>query len=122
MTYERVIPRDLFNESKVLKCWGRIALLIHDGCAPEGLTVDHDTEYESHFVIDQNPMTGDLYPLNLHLKLNGVKLNAVNPYNSKEAYPIIIEDDEEGSFEVFNDDGTWTNEFLRHCNGEKIDA
>jgi len=29
--YERVIPRDLFNEAKLLKCLGQLTLLIHEG-------------------------------------------------------------------------------------------
>ena len=32
--YERVIPRDLFNEAKLLKCVGLLVLKIHDGENP----------------------------------------------------------------------------------------
>lgn len=37
--YQRVIPRDLFNEAKLLKCLGRLSLFIHDGKSPPILKV-----------------------------------------------------------------------------------
>ena len=39
MTYRRVLPRDLFNEAKLLKCLGQLALIIHDGQDSAGQTV-----------------------------------------------------------------------------------
>jgi len=44
INYNRVIPRDLFNESKLLKCIGKLTLLIHDNLAPFGLKFEHDEE------------------------------------------------------------------------------
>jgi hypothetical protein len=38
--YNRVIPRDLFNESKLLKCFGQLALLMHDGVIPGSIVFD----------------------------------------------------------------------------------
>lgn len=41
--YQRVIPRDLFNESKLLKCIGRLILKIHDNDnLPAPMTFEHD--------------------------------------------------------------------------------
>lgn len=34
MTYQREIPRDLFNEANLLKCLGQISLIAHD--RPDG--------------------------------------------------------------------------------------
>ncbi len=41
--YTRVIPRDLFNEAKLLKCIGRLVLLIHDG-DHNNISFEHDGE------------------------------------------------------------------------------
>lgn len=38
--YQRVLPRDLFNEAALLKCLGKVALWIHEGMLPL-LTVEH---------------------------------------------------------------------------------
>lgn len=36
MSYFRVIPRDLFNEASLLKCYGRLAILLDDMRSPLG--------------------------------------------------------------------------------------
>lgn len=49
--YQRVLPRDLFNESKLLKCIGQLVLLIHDGNCPNGLAFTHHDEDDEPFII-----------------------------------------------------------------------
>lgn len=41
-SYRRVLPRDLFNEAKLLKCLGQLSLMIHDGKCE--LRVEHSDE------------------------------------------------------------------------------
>jgi hypothetical protein len=111
MTYTRVIPRDLFNEAKLLKCLGQLALLIRDGKAPEFLTVDEPDG--DGFVIEQNPGDGALYCANLTFRANGRQLPLYAAYNSKDPYPLLCDIDGEETA-VFYDDGTLTTEFYRY--------
>jgi hypothetical protein len=110
MPYQRVIPRDLFNEAKLLKCLGQLSLLIHDGKAG-ALVMDHDKP-ERGFVIDQDPSCGAIYCTNLRVSLKGRRIRVKSSLNSRDAYPLVFEYDEnktEG--EVFNNDGTLATEF-----------
>ena len=54
MAYTREIPRDLFNEANLLKCYGRLALLAMN---TPGLEVDHNGDL---FDIVQDPSCGAL--------------------------------------------------------------
>ena len=42
--YTRVLPRDLFNEAKLMKCMGLLTLLIHDELIPDCLKFEYDQE------------------------------------------------------------------------------
>jgi hypothetical protein len=111
-TYTRVIPRDLFNEAKLLKCLGQLALIAHDGHdgkrSVTSLRVDFDDD--GGFIIDQRPEDGGLYATNLSVTIRGKTIEVYSAYNSKSAYPLLFSlRDEEG--EVFNDDGTLADEF-----------
>lgn len=115
MSYERVIPRDLFNESKLLKCLGQLALLLHiyEGRWPVSL---HHEDPESGFRIEQDQLTGELECTNLVLTLDisGEIITLGSTYNSKEPYPLnFLSEDEQTSGEVFNDDGSFADEFLK---------
>lgn len=98
MSYMRVIPRDLFNEAKLLKCLGQVALIIHDGVGvPSGLHLEHDTTECDGFNVEQDPNDGSLYCGNLSLYFEERLIGLRSPYNSKDAYPLrFTMDDEEG--------------------------
>lgn len=111
--YLRVIPRDLFNESKLLKCLGKLALSIHEGCIPD-LTLEHCTEESEGFVIDQNPSDGTLFCANLELTYKGNVIHVATKYNCKDNYPLIFEMEINGDYfdgYVFDDNGKFTKEF-----------
>jgi hypothetical protein len=111
MPYTRVIPRDLFNEAKLLKCLGHLALTLHDYEGRWPLTLNHE-DPESGFVIDQDENTGNLYCLNLELthgEDRTIGLSSV--YNSKSPYPLIFSVDDDGDY-VFDDNGNFSAEFL----------
>lgn len=111
MSYQRVIPRDLFNEAKLLKCLGQLALIIHDGVkVPRGLALNHFAEDEG-FRIEQNPDSGALYCSNMELTFAGQRIGLSAPYNSKDAYPLrfVVDDDTEGR--VFDESGALSDEF-----------
>lgn len=116
MGYQRVIPRDLFNESKLLKCLGQLALLLHDGKDIRWpLRLSHDNP-ESGFEIEQDMSSGGLYCLNLNLYLNDREVELQTVMNSKQPYPLLFlkwgeGEEHAGDGEVFNDDGSLADEF-----------
>ena len=109
--YERVVPRDLFNESKLLKCLGRLALLIHKGLEPipDGLSFENSG---GAFKIDQN-LCGSLYVVSgIVFKCHGVVLDFHSAYNNQSNYPLFLVAEDEGEIEVFDDSGEFTEEFF----------
>ena len=118
--YQRVIPRDLFNECKLLKCLGQLAVLIHDGIRmPPNLRSEADG---SEFRIDQNPGCGGLYVSDgIKFVVLGVELSLKTPYNSKESYPLLCET-EDDEVQVFDDNGQLTDEFRNYVAriGDKV--
>lgn len=107
--YQRVVPRDLFNESKLLKCLGQLALLAHDGLVK--LTVENSGD---EFRINQRSHDGGLYVCDgIQFKRGQLVLDLFSLYNSKEPYPLMCET-EDGEVCVFNDDGSLTDEFSEY--------
>lgn len=115
MSYTRVLPRDLFNESKLLKCLGQLVLILHDGVdrrrrAAPAITFEMVNE-DLGFDIQQDESTGDLSCDNLLFQFRGEELQFHSAYNSKELYPLYCEIDGT-EYPVFNDDGSFTAQFL----------
>jgi hypothetical protein len=118
MSYQRVIPRDLFNEAKLLKCLGQLSLILHDGVGvrwPLELT-----QLDEHsFDIDQRDSDGGLVCNSLRLTLKGETVTLYTAYNSKGSYPLIFEDDATGETgSVFTDDGKLDTEFTEYCDSK----
>ena len=119
--YQRVIPRDLFNESKLLKCMGRLVLLIHDNNIPEGFELSltkskRGVESRNHgdsskpFKIGLL-QDGSLTITNLQIFVNGVPCIFKTTYNSKSNFPLYLEY-ELTDYPVFNDKGEFDEEFI----------
>ena len=116
MSYLRVAPRDLFNESKLLKCLGRLSLGILDGKLSMYSISDEIDEPEGGFNIDNND-DGDIYCINYNVYVEAadgskVKLDLFTRLNSKEPYPLICLTHDDEIIDVFYDDGEFTNEFV----------
>jgi hypothetical protein len=115
MPYRRVIPRDLFNEAKLLKCLGRLALIVHDGDGHWPLTLTHE-DPKAGFVIDQDPASGDLYCMNLRLYLKNPEsrreVRLASPYNSKDDWPLHFTIGENDEANVFDDEGNFSAALL----------
>lgn len=115
MNYQRVIPRDLFNEAKLLKSLGQLALLLHDYPRRWPLILDWTDEPENGFQIEQDPSSGHLCCTSLTLYQSterGLKQLALRShYNSRAAYPLFCETNDE-EVEVFDELGRFTTEFL----------
>lgn len=112
MGYYRVLPRDLFNESKVLKCYGRLALILldYDGLYP--LKLVH-TKQTRGFLIEQHPDSGDLTCTNLKLfHTSGHKIRLACGLNSKLPYSMAFNDGSHELSYVFNDDGEFHQDFI----------
>lgn len=104
--YKRVLPRDLFNEAKLLKCLGRLCLLIEDDMCK--LEYDHDDEFAEGFVIGQLQECGGIYPLNLRFYTPaGDEFVCNSPLNSRRAYSLVFTYKGEECY-VFDDDNTGT--------------
>jgi hypothetical protein len=103
--YERVAPRDLFNEAKLLKCLGQLALLVLD----KGLELK---------VSDSGkPFKVGLHDAGYLTAVSGISFKHKRrtlwlgiPYNSRANYPLICHHDYE-DIEVFNTDGSISEEF-----------
>lgn len=119
MGYRRVLPRDLFNESKLLKCVGQLVLLLHDGKAPDGLVFDEETFQLEHggtgFKIHQADHDGSLSISNMNFYLRGKRLTFSTLYNSKEPYPFYLTTEDYEDVPVLEDDGTFTADFITWC-------
>ncbi len=109
MSYIRVLPRDLFNEAKLLKCLGILALKIHDGNLGPMLRFDHEHP-NLGFIIDQT-IDGDTYVRNLFFFINDQRIELFSPLNSREVNPLYAVYDEE-MYSVFDDDGNFNIEFF----------
>lgn len=113
--YQRVAPRDFFNESKLLKCLGRLTLLIHDGMTPVKIGMIEDFRYSSEFKIGLMD-DGHLVVTNRQFKIKEHFVIMKTVYNCKKPYPLICEH-EYVEYPVFDDNGEWTEEFIEFCKG-----
>jgi len=92
--YTRVVPRDLFNEAKLLKCLGQLFLIYHDGVdankagLPVGFRIEHDDSESAGFSIVQNQDDGGLEVANINCSFCGFRIRLYSSYNSRRAYPL----------------------------------
>jgi len=116
--YQRVNPRDLFNEAKLLKCWGQLALLVHEGRGIASYLFVEHTNPCSGFCIGLSGHENSLQCLNLKLWVGResdpkrFSIRVFQTYNSREAYPLLFEGDFTEDF-IFDDQGEFSSNFLR---------
>lgn len=114
--YVRVIPRDLFNEANLLKCYGRIFI---EAETTPGVVLNHNpAEAGSPFRIGQNQSDGSLTITDVVLTVHGHDVALFRPMNARGSYPLYGSTNEtihgypEGDvFEIFNEDGTFHDDF-----------
>lgn len=112
MQYKRVVPRDFFNEAKLLKCLGQFQLCVLDMRVPiefdlKKLKVEFDGK---PFDIHQHNSDGSFYCENYRVFLDGEELTLSTPLNSKENYPLEAVYKGE-IYYVFDDKGRWMPNF-----------
>jgi hypothetical protein len=113
MSYERVIPRDLFNEANLLKCYGRIEINLETAEA-------HDVELKhdgNAFDIQQDFGSGAIFVANLKLVVRGTVCRLHRPLNSREDWPLYFTGENEEEISVFADDGAFSAEMFAFLKG-----
>lgn len=120
MFYQRVIPRDLFNEANLLKCYGRLWLLLEPRMEGSRLTVQF-TFSGAAFDVEQNPADGSLSIDNVELWIRGVRCSLYRPVNSRSTWPLYLAYSVGGQDDipVFDDDGNLSEEMLKLLDTEK---
>lgn len=114
MSYRRVIPRDLFNEASLLKCYGRLWILL-DNLGPHAHRAVLDGGGGSPFRIVQSEGDGSLTIGNLPFTIGRRPFRLFRPLNSRAAWPLYAIDDEDEDaeeVEVFTEAGDLTPGFL----------
>lgn len=108
--YPRIIPRDFFNESKLLKCMGRLALLKHKGNLPDNININVEESGEPFHVKLHNEY-GCLYVSNYNVTINDIDVFVGTLYNSKNNYPLVCYYDYT-EYLVFDENGNFDDEFI----------
>ncbi len=106
MSYNRVIPRDLFNESKLLKCLGRLVILAEKHPA---LEIEHDGQA---FTITQDDSDGSIYVANVVVLVRRFQIWCRTTLNARDAWPMFASFPDDSEVTVFDDAGEFTPEFI----------
>ena len=105
--YARVIPRDLFNEASLLKCLGKLALILMD--RPSSAEFEEDELKADGFRIVQSEGDGAIEVENLPFLIAGHRYRLYRPLNSREPWPLWCEspfsDHDGDDCEVFDAEG-----------------
>lgn len=113
--YKRVLPRDLFNEAKLLKCMGRLCLLIHDDMIP--VKMEKIEDFNCSWTIGLCD-DGYLIIKDLEIYVKGKRIYFRTVVNSKEGWPLFAHDPATCcEYRVFNERGVWDREFLEFVHG-----
>lgn len=120
MSYVRVIPRDLFNEGNLLKCYGALWIALdnrRDHFAELG-NDDLEPLPGAAFDIEQSQDDGSLTISNVGFTIRGVRYRLYRPLNSREPWPLWCEHpDTFDTIEVFTDDGELSPDFVAWIEG-----
>lgn len=109
-SYSRVIPRDLFNEAKLLKCIGLVSLKILDNMTPVPMLIEDTGEPFEIGLMDD----GYLVIWNYQIYIKDRVCTFKTQYNSKSNYPLFCQY-EDCEYLVFDEKGNWEPEFIQFC-------
>lgn len=121
MTYTRVIPRDLFNEANLLKCYGQIYIELERLPADSPAQLVEQFEQGEPFKVEQD-CNGCLSLSNVALFVRGDRCWLSRPLNSREPWPLWIEGTDklgelDDPFEVFDESGKFSPLMLAFISG-----
>lgn len=109
-SYIRVLPRDLFNEANLLKCYGRLWIALENRRYHGARFITEDAE---RFEIEQDPHSGAIYVANVAFEVHGRECTLSRPLNSRREWPLYCEAEGGDALAVFDDDGQLSDEFGR---------
>lgn len=113
MAYRRVVPRDLFNEASLLKCYGQLYIALETSQTPEAVLVGDGKPFD----VQEDFGSGGTFLSNVKLLVRGTPCKLLRPLNSREKWPLYLIGDDEDETTVFNDDGSFTEEMLQFLRG-----
>lgn len=113
MSYSRVIPRDLFNEADLLKCYAKLALILMETDGHRAsLGESHDGE---PFKISQDPSDDSLVVDNISLLIAGYHASLARPLNSREPWSLMLlagaDSPDQEEMRIFDKHGDLSPEF-----------
>ena len=100
--YKRVLPRDAFNEAKLLKCVGKLTLMIEDGMLPAW----HYHYDGDAFNIVQDESDGSISIGNITFWRNKKQVHVMTGLNSKENWPALMRDGDDDYY-IFDEKGNY---------------
>lgn len=116
MPYNRVVPRDLFNEASLLKCYGRLCILLDN--LPRSSHRARLSEGDgSEFEVCQDDGDGSLTVSNLPFTIARRPFRLCRPLNSRRPWPLYVIDGDGEETEVFTDEGELTADFAHLIKG-----
>lgn len=116
MSYHRVIPRDLFNEADLLKCYARLWIELDEKSGRHKAELHHDG---AAFRVEQDETSGAIYIANVELTIRGDTVGLYRPLNSRSKWPLWLGDTGGDDIRVFTDDGALSAEFLARIGSDR---
>ena len=113
--YIRVLPRDLFNEANLLKCLGRLWIVLDD--IRESHHARFETEDCDSFDIVQDESSGAIYACNVIFTVRGVPCQLSRPLNARSSWPLYLET-EDDAVSVFDGEGNLSADMLAYIKAE----
>jgi len=109
MSYRRVLPRDLFNEADLLKCYGALWLKLENlGPKVRAAFLEDDVP---RFDIAQDMGSGAITVRSLTLMVHDREVDLYRPLNARAKWPLYASIDDEET-RVFDEEGELTPEFM----------
>lgn len=111
MSYQRVIPRDLFNEASLLKMYGALYIALENRNGDARFSQEDMPSFE----IIQRDEDGAIFVANLDLIVKGASYRLIRPLNSRQPWPLYAENRDDPNAEpvaVFNDGGALSVDML----------
>ena len=115
MTYRRVIPRDLFNEANLLKCYGQLWLQLDQLRGHKAALGEGDG---GPFEVVQDSADGSITIWSLPLIVDGHRIRLYRPLNSREPWPLYAETLDGEEIPVVAADGLLDAGFLALIRGD----
>lgn len=117
--YVRVLPRDLFNEADLLKCYGRLWILLDE---TSGHSARFEEEDVSEFDIVQDEGSGALTVRNLTFTVRGIKHSISRPLNARSPWPLWLGCDDDPDFDeirIFDESGSLSSEMTSYISEDR---